>query len=1208
MKAIFTRLTSLLTLSFIIGTASAQNVGVDETNPVEKLDVNGAVRIGNTSSNNAGTIRYVSGSQKFQINIAGTWYDIATGNLAYINDFSYNATTNELSITEGSTVHTVDLNDLQDNTDDQTISLSSDVLSIEDGNTVDLSGYMDNTDSQTLSYNPTSNVLSLLNGGTVDLSDLQDNTDDQAISYNAVTNVITLEDGGTIDLSDLQDNSDDQAISYNAATNVITLEDGGTIDLSDLQDNTDDQAISYNATSNVLTLEDGGTVDLTDLQDNTDDQTLQEVYDENGNNVLMNATTGDVRFRTSSDELLLLDETNGRVGIGTTAPSAKLHVDNTYSATVTEMARFVHRRSDISNNDEGSYLAFKIIDGNNGAATYDHARISWKNNGNGTDENEGELGFWTATNGVVSQKMTINRNGNVGVGTATPSEKLHIQGDARISSLGGSGTKLVQADNNGVLTISSMDPSVTPQGSGTTNYLARWTSSSNLGIGATYDNGTNVGIGTTSPSEKLHVEGNLRLANGGVIDDDATTQGNSDDWIKLNGYVEVKSNTDNYGIVLRDKDNSEYFGLTQKNGYSYLTDNSGSGNYFLRGNGANAYIRGDLTVYGGDVYENSGSLRLNSEDNLYFSMDYNNNDTDTRFMSWGKNDEGNSTNWIELMRLEETGNLGIGTSTVNNYVDIETGTARSGTHGTGYGLYVTANSGEAGSGVEFRHANGTQGIGFGYNTIYATGSNTAQDLKFNARGTGDLIFNVGGNNRVWMTDNGRMGVRTGSPSRELHVSGNMRVTGLGGSGTRLLQTDNSGNVNESSISPGSTPQGTGTTNYLARWTGTTSQGTGATWDNGTNVGIGITSPNHKFYVNGGTTRLNQNVGINRNARTDSYRLAMGGHIHMYNHAMNYVSQVHFNDNVRFYDEGNDSYLIYKWGDSGAGGIKFYDGDGTRQGYIYANGSTSPQFGMLDGDGNWFLRHREDNYTIFYINNTERMRIISNGNVGIGTSSPAEKLHVNGDIRLPAGGDIAFGDNNNLIWESGDDLYLRSDDDIFIRTDDDVYIRTGDNSTNWVRFNNGSRRLGVNTTSPSYTLHVNGRIKTTGINETSDIRLKKNVEDIDGAMEEVMSMRPVTYEWRQKDHPDVEYDDGTQYGLIAQELEKVMPELVETDEEGWKSIEYSHLVPILIEAIQEQQEEIDELEELRGKITSLKASIISMEETINNASLDNEIEK
>jgi len=100
------------------------------------------------------------------------------------------------------------------------------------------------------------------------------------------------------------------------------------------------------------------------------------------------------------------------------------------------------------------------------------------------------------------------------------------------------------------------------------------------------------------------------------------------------------------------------------------------------------------------------------------------------------------------------------------------------------------------------------------------------------------------------------------------------------------------------------------------------------------------------------------------------------------------------------------------------------------------------------------------------------------------------------------------------------------------------------------------------------------LKSNGFIEPSDARLKKNITPISSALDKVKKMQGVTYNWRKDINDNNGLEDGTQYGLIAQELEKIIPELVHTDKEGWKSIEYSHLVPVLIEAIKEQQLTID----------------------------------
>jgi len=147
--------------------------------------------------------------------------------------------------------------------DNQTLSLNTNILELTNGGSVDLSGYLDSTDDQQLSI--LGNTLSLEEGGMVDLSSYLDNTDDQQLSF--TDNSLSLEDGGNpIDLSGYLDNTDDQQLSF--TDNSLSLEDGGNpIDLSGYLDNTDDQQLAL--TGNTLSLEEGGSVDLSSYLDNT---------------------------------------------------------------------------------------------------------------------------------------------------------------------------------------------------------------------------------------------------------------------------------------------------------------------------------------------------------------------------------------------------------------------------------------------------------------------------------------------------------------------------------------------------------------------------------------------------------------------------------------------------------------------------------------------------------------------------------------------------------------------------------------------------------------------------------------------------------------------------------------------------------------------------------------------------------------------------
>ena len=69
---------------------------------------------------------------------------------------------------------------------------------------------------------------------------------------------------------------------------------------------------------------------------------------------------------------------------------------------------------------------------------------------------------------------------------------------------------------------------------------------------------------------------------------------------------------------------------------------------------------------------------------------------------------------------------------------------------------------------------------------------------------------------------------------------------------------------------------------------------------------------------------------------------------------------------------------------------------------------------------------------------------------------------------------------------------------------------------------------------------------------------------------------VSYDWRADEFPDKRFEDTLQLGLVAQDAEEVVPEIVRTDRDGWKSVQYSKLIPVMIEALKDQQEQIGAL--------------------------------
>ncbi len=128
------------------------------------------------------------------------------------------------------------------------------------------------------------------------------------------------------------------------------------------------------------------------------------------------------------------------------------------------------------------------------------------------------------------------------------------------------------------------------------------------------------------------------------------------------------------------------------------------------------------------------------------------------------------------------------------------------------------------------------------------------------------------------------------------------------------------------------------------------------------------------------------------------------------------------------------------------------------------------------------------------------------------------------------------------------------------------------------------------------LLVVGKVKSTGINETSDVRLKMNFASIDGALNKVLSMNGKYYDWRTTEFPNRGLEEGRQVGVIAQEIETILPEVVVTDDDGFKSVEYGHIVPVLIEAIKEQQKIID------GQKTTINDLKASLENVLNRVNI------
>lgn len=139
-------------------------------------------------------------------------------------------------------------------------------------------------------------------------------------------------------------------------------------------------------------------------------------------------------------------------------------------------------------------------------------------------------------------------------------------------------------------------------------------------------------------------------------------------------------------------------------------------------------------------------------------------------------------------------------------------------------------------------------------------------------------------------------------------------------------------------------------------------------------------------------------------------------------------------------------------------------------------------------------------------------------------------------------------------------------------------------------NVGRVGVGLTTQAPSYELDVNGTIRASTFLNNSDRRFKKDIEPLENALEKINAMEGVSYQFKKSKINEYNLPSEQQYGLIAQDVQKIAPNIVQEDEQGYLGIDYIKIIPLLIESVKEQQESIvalqEENEALREAINEL----------------------
>lgn len=210
-------------------------------------------------------------------------------------------------------------------------------------------------------------------------------------------------------------------------------------------------------------------------------------------------------------------------------------------------------------------------------------------------------------------------------------------------------------------------------------------------------------------------------------------------------------------------------------------------------------------------------------------------------------------------------------------------------------------------------------------------------------------------------------------------------------------------------------------------------------------------------------------------------------------------------------------------------------------------------------------------------------IRASGGVGIGTNAPEGPLHVQDG----SAGAITANSNSVAVFESSAAGHWISMLGPTTQERGILFSEPGLAVAGAIVFDHGGGgndlafRTGGNVTRMTLddlgNLNVTGNITATGTCCASDAQLKKNIAPVSGALGTIQRMRGVRYEWRHEEHPNLTFDPGTHYGIIAQEVQDVLPEIVSKRENGYLGVDYNGLIPILLEAIKEQQKQIEELQ-------------------------------